>query len=144
MVVVSISNWKLNPRKKSNTETLNILQGPMGKQPKTPLTITKWQIVRGSHIQGTIAIPGKPCDEAYLTWGGRVGPSYIPPRDYDLIEYLSGEFCRQKSNDADTQKIRQQKEGHIFNREAESRVCLTKEMVLNPKNYGDAYLPPKR
>lgn len=142
-MVVIITFWSLNRKKKSTEKTLYIVHR-YGKQEKH-LTITNWKI-NGSHIRGTfeVIIQGKKqSNDAYLTWGGRKPPSRIKPINYGLVEYQCTEFCRQQSDDADMQKIRQQKEGHNFNSEDESRVELTVEMVLNPNNYGDAYVPPK-
>jgi hypothetical protein len=135
--------WKLDPKNPSNEETLYILQGPKGK-PKTPLTINKWKIVNGSQIRGKVAIPGKPCDEAVITWGARIGP-----QSFDYFDWVFRVWeAPLVKHDPDAEMVdriyHQEQQGHKFNREAESRAVLTPEMVLNPKNYGNAYLPPKR
>jgi len=141
-MVVTITHWSPNPEKQSTDKILYIVYGH-GKQEKQ-LTITNWK-VKGSHIRGKVIIQGKKpqSNDAYLTWGGRKPPSRIKPINYGLVEYQCTEFCRQQSDYAYMQKVRQQKEGHLFNSDAESRVELTVGMVLNPDNYGDAYVPPK-
>ena len=141
--MIVCDHWTLNPKNPSNEKTLYILYGPKDK-PKMPLTITGWKI-NGSQIRGTVAIPGKPSDEAILTWGGRMGPRYVTKYELEQSTVYVSSYFKRNSYEENIQKLHTaQQSSRKFDREAESRVALTKQMVLNPKNYGNAIVLAKR
>jgi hypothetical protein len=102
-----------------------------------------WEI-NGSQIRGTVAIPGKPSDEAIARWGGRMGPRYVTEYELDQSTVYVSSYFKRNSYEENTQRLYTAQKSCKFDREAESRVALTTQMVLNLENYGNAIVLAKR
>jgi hypothetical protein len=133
------NKWGLNPKKPSTLTELNIiLYDATGKKQLQTVTINPWRIstMKTAHVTGKATLPGKPT--AHLEWSTRISPGIVSEGKFQSL------YGRR---DAKAQQIYNlsilQADGHLFDPKYESSVALTHEMVLNPKNYGDDYVPPK-